>query len=139
MARTIVFIPAAVKGGPVQYTLDEIPADVKREVEEMYEAGKTADGRFRLTFGSKKELLAYAAMAGSYAAQRPGGPIKFRKSPVRGLPDNVGEFRVTDIDQDSEDATAAIKEGVEALKAAGSASFTVPAAAPTKATGRSRR
>lgn len=137
MAFSIAFVPNLAGAKASGVALADIPDVVKTAVEDMYAAGKeNPNGKFRMTFESKSELLSVVAQMTSYCAQRPAGPVRLRKSPSRGLADNVGDFRVTDIPVESEKATQDIKNGVDAVKAV--APVIEGIAAPAKATGRKR-
>lgn len=108
VARTIAFVPTLTNnGGSVIVPLASIPQDVKDDLEEAYEALKAnPSGRFNVVFGDKKEAHQFETWAKSYCAQRtivdPAGdvveaPIRFRKSPTKGLPANQIDFRISDI------------------------------------------
>ena len=116
----LVFIPNATsKGsGGVQISLDNIPDEVKKDVEEVYAALKTNPGRMRAEFASLGELNLYITQVKAYCDQRPEGAIKFRKSPSRGLPPTTMEFRITDLQTENEQTTEAIRDGVKAIESA---------------------
>jgi len=75
--------------------MQAIPEDVKADVEEAYATLRQNDGRIRVQFDTKDEALLFCRQAASYASQREAGVLKFRKSPTKGLPDTVVDFRVT--------------------------------------------
>lgn len=94
------------KSGFIPTPLDQIPDDVAKDAEEVYEALKgQPNGRIRVRFDTKKEADDYAQLLRSYCEQRPDGEIRFRRSPTRGLPDGVMDFRI--VDKATEDAEAA--------------------------------
>lgn len=152
MARSIVFVPSSnpTKGSrPI--ALDDVPQDVRDEVEEAYAAMKSnPNGRFRATFDSKAELLQYLAHANAYCANRPetlivtdengtetvvlAGPIRFRRSPSKGLPENVMDYRVTDLQTEEEKRTEEIRKATaEANRVAAEAAGKKPVGRPKKA------
>lgn len=121
------FVPTATAAnGTPTLTLEDIPQDVRDDIEEVYAYLKTNPaGRMRTPkFASKQEALAWQAMAVAYCKVRPAGEIRFRKSPTKGLPDTVFDFRVTDLLPDN--GTDGINEAVEAVKAAAVAPQPVP-------------
>lgn len=93
MARKTTFIPNTAAGTLIP--MDEIPDDVKDDVEEAYKLLSQADGRIRVEFDTKEEKAVFSRQAASYCAQRPEGKLKFRWSPSKGLPETSGDFRVT--------------------------------------------
>lgn len=93
MARKATFIPNVTTSAFIP--LADIPEEVKSEMEEYYEACRKQDGRIRIEFDTVDELKTYFRQMASYAAQRPKGALRVRKSPTRNLPDNVADFRVT--------------------------------------------
>lgn len=113
----LTFIPQATSksSGPRILSLDEIPDEVKKDAEEVYEALKTNTGRMSASFGSVVELNTYVAQMKAYCDQRPNGAIKFRRSPTRNLPATTMEFRITDIPE-GEQATDGIRDAVESVK-----------------------
>jgi len=125
MARNIEFLITETKSPKATVNLDAIPQEIRDEVESMYKLQKTnPNGRFHVTFDTKQELLQWASMAARYCELRPadlGGPIRIRKSPTRKLADNVGEWKVTDVNVESDKATEAIKDGVKAVESAAKA------------------
>ncbi len=130
MARALQFI-ANITGPQDSIPLDSIPQEVKDEVEQVYENLKThPGGRIRATFDNRAELLQYVAQATSYCNQRPGGAIRFRRSPTKNLTDNIMDFRISDLPPDN--GTEDIRE------AAKIANTPAPAAAPAAAPARAR-
>lgn len=116
---TLVFIPNTTKSAAVsQLTLEDIPQEVRENVEEVYETLKTNPGRIRVEFPSLGELNAYVAQVTAYCALRPGGAIRFRKSPTRKLPATTMDFRITDLQTENEETTAGINDAVENVKSA---------------------
>lgn len=96
----ITFVPAVTSAGTSLFPFDMIPDEIKAEVEEVYATLKNHPGRMLVTFDKEEEVKEYADMVASYCAQRPedlGGPIRFRRSPVKGQPKTVLNFRVTDL------------------------------------------
>lgn len=124
MARLdFTFVPtAAAAGGNAGLTLEDIPQDIKDDIEEVYAYLKTNPaGRMRTPAfvdsngnPSKQNALAWQAMATAYCRLRPAGEIRFRKSPTKGLPDHIFDFRVTDL---VDNGTNGIRDAVEAAKA----------------------
>lgn len=102
MPRSIAFVPTSADGSAATLDIDEIPADVKAEVEEVYAALKAnPNGRMKATFDTKAELDTYRTQVISYCVQRTvdgvAAPLRFRKSPTKNLPETVMEFRIGDI------------------------------------------
>lgn len=93
MARKSTFVPDTT--GPQRVALEDIPDDIKKYVEEVYARQRKTPGREHVEYDTVKELENEFKLMVDYAAQRPGGILKVRKSPTRGLKDNVMEFRVT--------------------------------------------
>jgi hypothetical protein len=81
----------------------------------------------RATFGDKAELNLYLAQATAYCSQREAGPIRFRRSPTRNLPDNVMDYRITDVKTPSEETTDGIREAAAAAGGTPIAAVAVPA------------
>jgi len=100
----------------VSLTLDDVPDDVRQEVEEVYTTLKTQPGRMRADFESLAELNKYIAQVKAYCELRPAGAIRFRKSPSRGLPNTSMEFRITDPLTDNEQTTEEIRQATEKAK-----------------------
>lgn len=131
MARKTAFVPNATTGVISQVALADIPQDVRDEVEEIYAALKAnPNGRMRSEFDTVEELRQYVTQVVSYCEQRPAGAIRFRKSPTKKLPDTVVEFRITDLQSDSEAQTADIREEMAKVN---DASGAVPAKKATPA------
>lgn len=129
------FVPTAqAASGTAALTLEDIPQDIRDDIEEVYAYLKTNPaGRMRTpAFPSKQDALAWQAMATAYCKLRPGGEIRFRKSPTKGLPDTVFDFRVTDLLPDN--GTDGINAAVDAIKAQAAAP-----AAPVKPSPRSSK
>lgn len=117
----LVFIPATSGPANQELTLDEIPADIQKDVDDAYTLLKTNPGRFKLVFPSEGEANAWINMVKAYCKVRPGGEIRFRKSPIKGLPAGTIEFRITDLLTKDEEITEGIRTATEAVKAAGGA------------------
>lgn len=120
-----------------------IPDDIKREAEEVYWTLKTANGRMRVEYDTEAEASEFVKLTTAYCNTRPtdieiirnlfrpdgkgyegdpdmvakivtGGPIKFRKSPVRGeKSDTIIQYRITDVQTENEKKTAEIREATE--------------------------
>lgn len=120
MARSLTYVPNAnASAGSTGLTLEEIPSEVREECEAVYEQLKAnPNGRIRAEFGSKDELAVYVRQITAYCALRPAGTLRFRKSPARGLADNVMDFRIADPLPEREATTEGIRESVKAVKAA---------------------
>ena len=112
----LTFIPNTSKSGTPALSLEEIPQEVRNDVEEVYTALKTNPGRMRVQFDSLAELNTYIAQVTAYCALRPAGAIRFRKSPSRGLAKTTMDFRITDVQTDAEKTTEEIRENVEEVK-----------------------
>lgn len=139
MARKgdIKFIPAVNAAATgAGYSLEDIPQDIKDEIEEMYAALKTRDGRFQVAFDTKAELAEYVAMVTAYCAQRlvdgNAAPIRFRKSPTKGLPETTMNFRITDVQTENEKATEAVRDATDAVKEAAKDATPAPAKSTRK-------
>jgi len=91
--KSTTFIPVTTGTGFIP--LADIPQDVKDFVEESYAAQRKNEGRTRAEYDTEDELKAEFRQMVSYAAQRPNGVLTIRRSPTRGLADNVMDFRVT--------------------------------------------
>lgn len=102
MARSLAYVANAnAASGSEDVPLDQIPEEIRQEVEEAYAALKSnPNGRLRATFDTEAELNEYVRQVRSYCAQRPAGVVRFRKSPTRKLPSNVMDFRITDAKDD---------------------------------------
>lgn len=97
--------------------LEDIPEEVRKDVEEVYAALKTSPGRMRVSFETLADLNLYVTQVTAYCNLRPAGKIRFRKSPTRNLPATTMDFRITDVPAD-EAVTEGIRESVEAVKTA---------------------
>lgn len=93
MARKVSFLVDTT--GPVRVPLDEIPADVKKFVEDTYTHQRKTPGRTRVEYDTVKELEEDFKLMADYAAQRPAGILKIRKSPTRELKDIEMDIRIT--------------------------------------------
>lgn len=91
--KSTTFIP--VTTGPGYIPLADIPQDVKDFVEESYAQQRKTEGRTRVEYDTEDELKAEFRQMVSYAAQRPAGVLTIRRSPTRGLAENVMDFRIT--------------------------------------------
>lgn len=128
MALNFVYVPNTTQSAKTGLTVDEIPEDVRKDCEAVYAALKSnPNGRMRVEFDDKTKALQWIQVATAYCAVRPDGPVRFRKSPTRNLPENVVEFRITDIPKDG---TAEIREAAAALNAQAEPA-PAPAPAPT--------
>jgi predicted NUDIX family NTP pyrophosphohydrolase len=87
---TFTFVPSTKAGQVVP--LDEIPEEVKTNVDEAWGALKGTDGRIRATFANKDEADVWFRQAASYATQHPSGALKMRRSPTKDKTDNVIDF-----------------------------------------------
>ena len=118
----LVFMPnVAPRNAQTVVPLDQIPQDVKDDVEQVYEMLKTYTGRMRAAFDTVEELRQYITFVTSYCEQRPAGQIRFRKSPTKKLPATTMDFRITDMLTKEEEVTEAIRENVEEVKTAAKA------------------
>lgn len=83
--------------GPTLTPLDEIPDDVKQFVEETYAKQRKSPSRERVEYESEDELKKDFKLMADYVAQRTvngkAAVLHVRKSPTRGLPDNVMDIR----------------------------------------------
>lgn len=114
------FIPNNVSksSNGVQLSIEDIPEDVRKDVEEVYTTLKTNPGRMRAEFATLAELNTYIAQVTAYCALRPAGEIRFRKSPTRGLKPTQMDFRITDKLTPNEQTTEEIQQATEAVKVA---------------------
>lgn len=92
MARKSSFISSATSNG--RLPLDQIPADVQKEVLDALEKISKSDGRIRTEFDTEAEANEFMKQAADFAAQHKP-PLKVRRSPTRNLPANVVDWRVT--------------------------------------------
>jgi hypothetical protein len=113
MARKVSYVPTAGDNGSVAtIPAAEIPADVIAEVEEIYAALKAnPNGRMRAEFDSKEELNQYMTQVVSYCRQRTvegaPAPLRFRKSPTKGLPETTMDYRIGDLPAVKPETTSA--------------------------------
>lgn len=113
------FIPQEnSKSVPAQLSLEEVPEEVRKEVEEVYATLKTNPGRMRVSFGTLAEMNTYESQVKAYCKLRPAGEIRFRRSPTKGLPKTTMDFRITDLLTANEEKTEEIREATEAVKTA---------------------
>lgn len=114
------FIPQAnpKSGSNVTLTLDDVPQEVRDDVEEVYKTLKTQPGRMAVEFDTIAELNKYVAQVKAYCDLRPAGAIRFRKSPARNLKSTQMEFRITDLLTENEEITEGIREATENVKTA---------------------
>jgi len=132
MARKLTFVPAAT---PSTFTmdLDSIPQDIRDEVEQAYKAIKENRGAIRAEFDSKEELAQFENMVKAYCNLRPAGAIRYRRSPVKGMPETEMQFRITDLETPEEKATREIRQATaKAAKAAKDAADVKPSPKPKK-------
>lgn len=140
MARKTSYVP---NKAPTKFDidLDQIPEDVKAEMEDAYRNLKeNPGGRFRAEFDKPEEIAVFVGQATAYCEQRTvngvAAPIRFRKSPTKkgSLTPTQLDYRVTDLLTDNEKTTEEVRD---ATAAANAASGAVPAAptepAPTPA------
>jgi len=124
MALNFTYVPNQQTSAASTLAVDEIPEDVRNDCEAVYAALKqNPNGRMRVEFADKAEALRWIAVASAYCKIRPAGAVRFRRSPTRDLPENVIDFRITDIP----------KNGTEEIREAAAALNTTPApiAVPT--------
>ena len=112
------FVPTNAPAGSNELTLDEIPQDIRDGVEEVYAYLKTNPaGRMRTpAFADKNAAAVWQALTTAYCKVRPAGAVRFRRSPTRNLPENVIDFRITDLAADN--GKDAIQDAVNAIKLA---------------------
>lgn len=115
------FIPDNAGSKSTELSLDQIPEDIRKDVDEAYKLLKANQGRFRVSFPSEGEANAWILLAKAYCKVRPDGEIKFRKSNTRDLPAGTFDFRVTDLMSPAEQQVADIRATAEQAKAAGGA------------------
>lgn len=131
MARKVSMIVAAA---PTTFAmdLDQIPADIREEVEQAYAAIKeNPRSRVRAEFDEVAEAKQYLAYVIAYCNVRPAGAIRYRKSPTKGLPDTVVEFRITDVETEAERQTREIRAAAKAAaKAANETEVAKPKPSP---------
>lgn len=119
MARSMALVISETSSfGPAEMDLADVPQDVRDDVEDAYKICKAnPTGRIRGVFETKTELNQFYAQATAYCAQRPAGAIRIRKSPTKGLTDNVMDFKVTDLKTPTEEATEQVREATAAANA----------------------
>jgi len=93
MPRKVTFIETTT--GPNFIALEDIPQDVKELVEEAYAKSRKGDVRTHVEYDDEEELKREFKQMVSYAAQRPAGVLRVRRSPTRNLPANVMDFKVS--------------------------------------------
>lgn len=122
MARLNFTAVQATTAATEGLTLEDIPVDVREDVEEVYKFCKeNPTARMRTPqFASKTEALAWQALATAYCALRPDGAISLRRSPTRGLPDTQFDFRIKDIPEGG-NGTNDIRNAVQAASDAAKA------------------
>lgn len=108
MARKLAFIASTTSGNVI--ALDDIPQDVRDEMDDAYKTIAKSDGRIRAEFDTEEEALLYCKQAASYCGQH--SPVwKFRRSPTRNLPPTTVDFRVTaDLAENGKAASVAAKK-----------------------------
>lgn len=109
------FIP---NGADTEMALEDIPDEVRNDVEETYALLKRQPGRVSVSFPSEGELNKYVNLVKAYCKVRPGGEVRFRKSPTRNLAKTTMEFRITDLKTEDEEVTEGISTSVDNVKAA---------------------
>lgn len=121
-APTLSFVPkSSPSSSTAPVALDDIPQDIKDQVEEVYTVLKTNEGNMHVEFPTKMEMLAYERLVKSYCELRPAGPIHYRRSPVRNQPEGHANFRITDVPTKNAEVAKDINDGVKAVKAAAAA------------------
>lgn len=93
MPRKSTHVPDVT--GPQLTPLSEIPDDVKKYVEEVYDRQRKVPGRERAEYDNEAEKNAEWKLISDYCAQRPAGILAARRSPTRNKGENVMEFRIT--------------------------------------------
>lgn len=114
MARKLSFVVAAA---PSKFTmeLDAIPQDIRDDVEQAYAAIKENPSlRVRAEFDTVEEVKKFEQLVKAYCELRPAGKIRYRKSPTKGLAENVIDFRITDLQTENEKTTEEIREAADA-------------------------
>jgi len=111
------FIPNTPAKGSAGLALEDIPDEVRKDAEEVYETLKTNPGRMRVEFATLAELNTYITQLTAYCKLRPAGPIRFRKSPTRDLPPTAMDFRITDLATPNEQVTEEIRQATAAANA----------------------
>jgi hypothetical protein len=93
----LTFVQTGSSSTPM-VSYDKIPEEVINDLEEAYSAMQQADGRIHAEFESAEEKNTFSMYATSWAANRPGGVVKFRWSPTKKAPginrDLVGDFTI---------------------------------------------
>ncbi len=129
---TLQFIPNAVSksSAAAQLTMADVPQEVRDDVEAAYKALKTNPGRFRVEFPTLAELNTYISQIQAYCSLRVvdkdgnptdsadgvSAPIRFRKSPSRGLKPTQMDFRITEVQTENEKTTEEIRDAADAVK-----------------------
>src|SRR5258708_38417871 len=117
MEFNIAYVPKASPSSPVLVALEDIPVNVAEAMEEAYTVLRAnPNGNLHATFANKAELHQFLTWARSYCEQRTP-EIRFRKSPVKGLPENEMKFTVTDPLTPNEKVTEEIREATAAANA----------------------
>ena len=116
----LVFIPTQSGATSTTLSLEDIPQEVRDNAEEVYLALKSNVGRMRVQFETIAELKAYEVQMKVYCKLRPGGEIRFRKSPTKDLPKTAMDFRITDVTA-GEAATEEIRDAADEVKTAAKA------------------
>lgn len=111
------FVPAVSSAASVM-PIDQIPLEIREEVEAMYTALKTADGRFSIEFDTEQEVAEYEKLVKSYCKIRPAGEIRYRRSPAKNLPKTTIQFAIRDIPVEKEKATEDIRSAVAKVEEA---------------------
>ena len=75
--------------------LDKNEINGDEYVEKVYEFQRNNPSRERAEYDTADELKAEFKLMADYVAQRPKGALRIRKSPTRGMPDNIMDFRIT--------------------------------------------
>lgn len=84
------FVPTA--GGTSLVPWEEIPEDVKTQMEEAAELLLSTSGRIHATFRDEAEKALFSQYATSWGKLRPAGEITFRWSPTKGNQKHEGDF-----------------------------------------------
>ena len=130
MARKLTLLmPQKPQYNPTVIAAEEIPDDVKSDVDDAYGAWKVnPDARIRAEFDTPQEMALFVRQVQSYVAQHE--PVwRYRKCPTKNLTDVQMDFKITDPLTKNETVTAEIRQATTAANAA-NATDTPPVATP---------
>lgn len=132
----LVLANATASSGP-RIALEEIPEEVKAEVEEIVVAlAKTPGGRMHVEFQTPEQLKTYLGQVASYCEYRTP-QLYYRKSPQKGLGLTEAMFRVETLE--SKEAREKAAEEALAKREAKKAASANGSVAPAKKTATAKK